>query len=183
MFKIFTIRACGLVIISVGLCLSLYLSVCLSVCSGYNFWTNEAKNFIFSIKIHFDHIQVKFEYQGHWVKVKWKPDIFYLPVTSVCLYACMPLKLSKKVKVIWRSRSVLRNIKVKWKEINFLSICKCFCDLCVTRMVRLRLKGILVENKSVPKTAHKLLVRLEKIAKICDQSTYSPLRSIALVHQ
>ena len=27
---------------------------------------------------------------------------------------------------------------------NFLSIFKCFCDLCVTRMVRLRLKGILV---------------------------------------
>ena len=46
-----------------------------------------ARNFIFSIQIHPDHIQVKFEYQDHWVKVKvkCKTDIFYLTITSVCL--------------------------------------------------------------------------------------------------
>ena len=38
----------------------------------------------------------------------------------------------------------LLSIKVKWKEINLLFICKCFCDQCVMQMVRLRLKGILV---------------------------------------
>ena len=30
------------------------------------------------------------------------------------------------------------------KKVNFLSICECFCDLCVMRLVRFQLKGILV---------------------------------------
>ena len=34
--------------------------------------------------------------------------------------------------------------KVKCKEIDIFVFCKCFCDLCVTRMVRLQLEGILV---------------------------------------
>ena len=41
------------------------LSVCVSICSGYNFLTASHRNFIFSMEIYIDHILVKFKYQGH----------------------------------------------------------------------------------------------------------------------
>ena len=56
--------------ICLSVCLSIHLSVCLSVCSDYNFLTASHRNFIFGMEVHCDHIYIKFEYQGHWVKVK-----------------------------------------------------------------------------------------------------------------
>ena len=72
-----------------SVCLCIYLCVYLSVCSGYNFWNVKATNFHFQYTDTFWPISSSsFEYQCHWVKVnfKWKTDIFYLTVTSVCLY-------------------------------------------------------------------------------------------------
>ena len=120
-------------------CLSVCLSVSLSVCSSYNFWTIKTRNFIFGVQIHLDHIYVHFEYPVHWSKSKLDKKLTYFNL--LLLYNWISRNW---VKVIWRSRSILLNIKVKWKEINFLSNCKCFCNLCVVRMVCLWLKGILV---------------------------------------
>ena len=61
-----TARVCGKVMFSYCLC----VSVCLSVCLGYNFWMPWHRNFIFGMVVHLDNIWVKFEYQGHWIKVK-----------------------------------------------------------------------------------------------------------------
>ena len=49
-----------------------FSQVCLCVCLSYNFWTALARKCIFSIQIHLDDTQVKFEYQGHTVKGKVK---------------------------------------------------------------------------------------------------------------
>ena len=56
------------------------MCVCVFVCLGYNFWNSWHRNFIFGMVLHLDHIWVRFEYQGRWVKVKvisWK--ILILP--------------------------------------------------------------------------------------------------------
>ena len=54
---IFTSRVCGRGnVFIVSVCLCVFLSVCLSVCSGYNFWTNWHRNFIFGMMVHLTHI-------------------------------------------------------------------------------------------------------------------------------
>ena len=80
-----------------------FTRVCMSVCSGFG--TAIARNFIFGMQIHHDHISVKFEYQCHWVKVKWvKHHIF----NCICLYST---KTILKAKVSWRSRSAEGPVK------------------------------------------------------------------------
>ena len=49
-------------------CNGFILCACVCVCSGYNFWM-PWRNFTLGRVVHYDHILVKFEYQGHWVKV------------------------------------------------------------------------------------------------------------------
>ena len=58
----------------VTICVWIISVECLSVYSGNNFWTThtEPRNFILSILMHLYLFQVKFEYQGHWVKVNIK---------------------------------------------------------------------------------------------------------------
>ena len=69
----------------------------------------------------------------------------YITVTSVCLHVTKTyLKGQGHLKVKVKVTEYNEERGVKLKEINFLSFCKCFCDLCVTRMVCLGLKGILV---------------------------------------
>ena len=62
----------------------------------------------------------------------------YFSQLLLCVLACIPLKNMlkghMKVKIIIH------------KEIDIFVCCEFFCDLCVRRMVRLRLKGILVAN-------------------------------------
>ena len=61
------------VCVCVSVCLSVHLSLSVCVClyfCGYNFLTPSHRNFIFGIQVHLYNIKVKFEYQGHWVKVK-----------------------------------------------------------------------------------------------------------------
>ena len=111
--------------------------VCLSLCLGYNFWMSWHKNFIFGMVVHLDHIQVKFEYKGHWVKVKvisWKMLILlhWHQFNLIWLVWGQGHKWGQghsKVKVILRSNCV------------WLSISK--------REVGLRLKGILVKYINV----------------------------------
>ena len=50
-------------------CLSVRMSVRVSVCLSVQAITFELL-YIFGMKVYVDHIKVKFEYQGHWVKVK-----------------------------------------------------------------------------------------------------------------
>ena len=70
------------------------------------------------------------------VTVKW-PKIHNSHILALCLYST---KVYLKVKVIWRSMSF--NVKVistlNDKNDHAFSM---FCDLCVTRMVRFRLKS------------------------------------------
>ena len=55
----------------------MFLSVCVSVCLGFTVSTDIARKFIFSIQIHLDHIQIMFENQGHWAKVKVSVEMTY----------------------------------------------------------------------------------------------------------
>ena len=61
----------------------------------------------------------------------------------VCVYVCIPIKHSQKVKVIWRSRSL--NIKVKWREIDLVQIVHAFV-ICMLQIVCFQLKSILVRS-------------------------------------
>ena len=61
----------------------------------------------FGMVLHLGHIWVKFEYQGHWVKVKvilWK-ILILLPRHQFNLVDLSEVKVINMVKVISRSRS------------------------------------------------------------------------------
>ena len=80
------------------------------------------------------YIQVKFEHQGHWSRSNEKLTHFHLTVTFVCLYSTKTYlngqgNLKVKVKI--------KQYQGEMKGNHFLSIHKCFCDLCVTWIVRL----------------------------------------------
>ena len=76
--------------------LSVCLSVCLSICSGYNFWTASHRDFIFGMQVPIYHIKVKFEYQGHWVRLYEKNDNFtYFNMSILCIW----LQVIEEVKV------------------------------------------------------------------------------------
>ena len=126
---------CVSVCLSMCVCVCVCLSVCLSVCSGYNFWTSWHRNFIFGMALHLDHIKVKFEYQGHWVKVKvisWK-----MPVL-------LPGHQFNLVWLVWGQGHKLGqgHLKVRSFQSQIVSVW-----LSIGKWeVGLRLKGILVDS-------------------------------------
>ena len=66
------------------------------------------------MQVHLDHIQVKFEYQGHWVKVKVileKMSLTYLNLLIICMW----LQVINKVKVTHQGKG---HIKVKVKYLH-----------------------------------------------------------------
>ena len=85
--------------------LSACVCVCGSVCSGCNIWTNKGRSYIFSTHIHLYNFWVKFEYQGHWIKINVKSINFIIHIIQ--MYST---KVYLKVKVMWRSMSF--NVKV-----------------------------------------------------------------------
>ena len=122
-WPIFTTRVCGKVMFSAKTnkwilcfqsCLSVCLCVCVSICSEYNFWTTSHRDFIFGM-------QVKLEYQSHWVKVKvmWENDNFtYFNMLILCIW----LQVINEVKVINQGE---RDIKVKVKiSTSFPILCQ-----------------------------------------------------------
>ena len=88
--------------------------------------------------VHLDHIQVKFEYQGHWIKVKVtlvKLIILTVGHQIVLLWPTYGINIIIKVKVILGSRSFQNQIISVWISIpkksmglrwNAFLLCLCF---------------------------------------------------------
>ena len=138
------------VFVCVSVCLSVCLSVCVPVCTGYNFWTPWHRNFIFGMQLHLDHIYVKFEYQGHWIKVKviWeKNDSFtYFNLLIVSIWP----KVINKVKVTHQGEG---HIKVKIKYLHpfkfyvACTLCKCMVCILLKCYLFLLCKSVLDSNQ------------------------------------
>ena len=83
----------------------------------------------------------------HRIKNKWeyqtRKNVIFLPIYHLLhLSGCIPLKLSKKVRIIASSRYL--KVKVISRS-NFIYInLKYFCDLCVARMVCLQRRALLL---------------------------------------
>ena len=96
-------------------------------------------------------------------------------ISDLCLYST---KVYLKVKVIWRSRS--SNVKVisnlNHKNAHVFSM---FYDLCVTRMVRFRLKSILVLKYTWMHDVHRC-IDVSDSSKLCDYCTNLFLWTVAI---
>ena len=129
-----------------SVCLFVCLSVCLCVCLSVQAITFEplelgssfsAYRYILTIS----RLSLSIKVTGS--RSRSNENMTYF-IKLLLLYAYIPLKLTYKVKVISRSRSLKCKGQIKGIQFQFFIYCKCFCDLCVMRMICLRLKGILV---------------------------------------
>ena len=88
-------------------CLSIHLSVCLSVCSGYNFWTPSHRNFILVCRYIFTISRSSLS-----IKVTWSSSRLYEKYDNLTymVILCMRLQVINKVKITHQCED---HIKVK----------------------------------------------------------------------